>query len=188
MNPAGRMPSRSSSVPTRTTITSVRALECANMCVPHCGQKRRRTMLPLSAVLRYSAVCPVICIPSVRKMALTDALPAARYWQSRHQHARTATGAAEDSYRTAPQKHRPVIADIKFSYPPGRSSSPRVLAHFSVLDTCFDERICPDLVTRLRRVHLIRHQRCRNRLVLSQKLFVHIQHLDHGIALKALLQ
>src|SRR5271165_3943197 len=44
-------------------------------------------------------------------MALTVPLPAPRYWQTRHQHWRTPSGAsALIVNRTAPQRHPPMIA------------------------------------------------------------------------------
>jgi hypothetical protein len=76
--------------------------------VPHLGQKRRRMVLPLSAVLRYSPRSPVILKLSVLKIVLMEALPDDRYYQSLHQQARVATGSSSDWKRTAPQKHRPV--------------------------------------------------------------------------------
>ena len=79
-----------------------------NNCVPHLGQKRRRTTFPLSAVLTCSLTSPVNLKPSVLKIALIDALPDDRYWQSLHQQARVATGTLSNWNRTAPQKHRPV--------------------------------------------------------------------------------
>jgi hypothetical protein len=51
MDAAGRTLSRSSSDPTRTTITSGRPLEQLNNCVPQVGQKQRRMVLPLLAML-----------------------------------------------------------------------------------------------------------------------------------------
>ena len=63
-----------------------------NNGVPHLRQKRRRITLPLSAVLTYSLTSPVILKLSVLKIALIDALPDERYWQSLHQQARVATG------------------------------------------------------------------------------------------------
>jgi len=64
---------------------------------------------PLSAVLTYSLTSPAISILSVLKIALTEALPDERYWQSRHQHARVAIGGWLHWNRTAPQKHLPVM-------------------------------------------------------------------------------
>src|ERR1700727_1792223 len=79
-----------------------------NNGVPHLGQKRRRTMLPLSAVLTYSLTFPVNLKPSVSKITLIEALPDDRYWQSLHQQARVAIGSRSNWNLTAPQKHRPV--------------------------------------------------------------------------------
>ena len=109
MKVAGPPTSRSSRAPTRTTIISVREEEWLNKGVPHLGQKRRRMVLPLSAVLTYSPTSPMSLKLSVLKIALTDAFPLARYWQSRHQQARTAIGGWSNWNRTAPQKQRPVI-------------------------------------------------------------------------------
>jgi hypothetical protein len=81
-----------------------------NNGVPHLGQKRRRITLPLSAVLTYSLTSPVILKLSVLKIALIDALPDERYWQSLHQQARVVTGIWSNWNRTAPQKHRPVTS------------------------------------------------------------------------------
>src|SRR5258708_3760950 len=108
MKPRGPPISRSSKLPTRTTMASGRLDDSLNSGVPHLGQKRRRIMLPLSAVLTYSATSPVKVKLAVLKIALTEALPVARYWQSRHQQARTAIGGSSKWKRTAPQKHRPV--------------------------------------------------------------------------------
>lgn len=66
-------------------------------------------VLPLFAVLTYSATSPLSVRPAVLKIALIEALPVARYWQSRHQQARSATGASLNWNRTAPQKQRPVM-------------------------------------------------------------------------------
>jgi hypothetical protein len=83
---------RSSSAPTRTTIRSGLRDDSLNSCVPHLGQKRRFITLPLSAVLTYTLNSPVTFKVFLLKMALTEALPVARYWQSRHQQARVAIG------------------------------------------------------------------------------------------------
>jgi hypothetical protein len=66
-------------------------------------------VLPLFAVLTYSATSPLSERPAVLKIALIEALPVARYWQSRHQQARNAIGASLNWKRTAPQKQRPLI-------------------------------------------------------------------------------
>src|SRR5262245_6541224 len=79
-----------------------------NNGVPHFGQKVRRIVLPLLAVLTYFSTAPVSCRPAVLKKALMVALPAARYWQSRHQQARVAIGSWSNWNLTAPQKQRPV--------------------------------------------------------------------------------
>jgi hypothetical protein len=49
---------------------------------------------------------------AVLKIALIEALPVARYWQSRHQQARTAIGASLNWKRTAPQKQRPAMGSV----------------------------------------------------------------------------
>jgi hypothetical protein len=49
-------------------------------------------------------------VTGVGKITLTVALPAAKYWQSRHQHTRVAIGSAVTVYRTAPHRHPPRIA------------------------------------------------------------------------------
>jgi hypothetical protein len=108
MTLAGRPISGSSNAPARTMIRSGRLSASLNKGVPHFGQKRRRMTLPLSAVLMYSLVSPDIVKLSVPKIALTDALPEDRYWQSLHQHARVAIGSWSNWNRTAPQKHLPV--------------------------------------------------------------------------------
>ncbi|MCF3947443.1 hypothetical protein L2A60_12220 [Acidiphilium iwatense] len=105
---SGRPISGSSNAPTRTTIRFGRDSDSLNNGVPHLGQKRRRMTLPLSALLTYSLTSPVISKASVLNIALIDALPEDRYWQSLHQQARTATGLFSDWNRTTPQKHRPV--------------------------------------------------------------------------------
>ena len=66
-------------------------------------------VLPLFAVLTYSATSPLSVRLAVLKMALIEALPVASYWQSRHKQARTASGASLNWKRTAPQKQRPVM-------------------------------------------------------------------------------
>jgi hypothetical protein len=47
--------------------------------------------------------------PAVRKITPIEALPVARYWQSRHQQARATIGGWSKLKRTAPQKQRPVM-------------------------------------------------------------------------------
>jgi len=80
-----------------------------NNGVPHLGQKLRRITFPLSAVLTYSLTPPVVLTLSVLKIALIEALPDERYWQSLHQHARVVIGGWLHWNRTAPQKHPPVM-------------------------------------------------------------------------------
>src|SRR5436305_13067805 len=50
-------------------------------------------------------------------IALIEALPADRYWQSLHQQARVAIGGWSDWKRTAPQKHRPVMSSTILNTP-----------------------------------------------------------------------
>ena len=68
----------SSSVPTRTTIMPGYPDVSANRWHPHCGQKRRRTRLPLPAFRRYSQGDPVISIALAGKSALAVPFPAMR--------------------------------------------------------------------------------------------------------------
>lgn len=81
----------SSSVPARTTVSPARPVLSANRWLPHFGQNRRRTRLPLSAVLTYSEGSPAISIDAAGKIALTVPWPD-RCWQSRHQQILAATG------------------------------------------------------------------------------------------------
>jgi len=92
MKLVGRAISGSSSAPTRTTMRSGRFNDALNKGVPHFGQNLRRMTFPLSAVLTYSLTSPVISTLSALKIALTEALPDERYWQSLHQHARVMIG------------------------------------------------------------------------------------------------
>lgn len=82
-----------SSVPTRTTVNPGRPVESAKRWQPHAGQKRRRTWLPVAAVLVYSLGLPVIAIEAVGKIALTVPFDA-MCWQSWHQQIRAAIGSA----------------------------------------------------------------------------------------------
>src|SRR5712671_6132724 len=84
----------SSSVPARTPMMCGRASAAVNSGVPQCGQKRRRTTLPLSATERWVWVSPRTAKVSVGKKTLTVPLPAPRYWQTRHQHTRVIFGSA----------------------------------------------------------------------------------------------
>ena len=86
--------SESSSVPARTKIRCGRESAALNMGVPHSGQNRRRMSLPLSATLRYSVNRPSTLSASLAKHTFTVPLPAARYWQTRHQQTRVTIGAA----------------------------------------------------------------------------------------------
>jgi hypothetical protein len=108
MTLAGRPIAGSSNAPARTAMRLGRLSASLNKGVPHFGQKRRRMTLPLSAVLMYSLVSPDILKVSILKIALIEALPEDRYWQSLHQQARVAIGSWSNWNRTAPQKHLPV--------------------------------------------------------------------------------
>jgi len=79
----------------------------ANRWLPHFGQNRRRTWLPLSATLVYSAGFPSISIDEVGKTALTVPLDD-RYWQSRHQQILEMTGSPTNRYRMLRQRQPPV--------------------------------------------------------------------------------
>ncbi len=72
---------------------------------------------PLSAVLTYSLTSPVKLKLAVPKIALIDALPDDRYWQSLHQQARVATGGCSNRKRTAPHKHPPVTGFMVRTFP-----------------------------------------------------------------------
>jgi hypothetical protein len=61
---------------------------------------------------------PVSLKPSVLKIALIEALPDDRYWQSLHQQARVATGNRSSWNCTAPQKHRPATGFTILNTPP----------------------------------------------------------------------
>jgi len=98
----------SSKVPTRTNIKWGRASASLKSGVPQSAQNRRCIRLPLSATLEKSLVLPATLNAAVRKQAPTVPLPAPRYWQSRHQHARVTIGASALSQRTAPHRHLPV--------------------------------------------------------------------------------
>jgi hypothetical protein len=102
----------SSKVPTRTKIRCGRASASLKSGVPQSGQNRRCIRLPLSATLEKSLVLPTTLKVSVRKQAPTVPLPAPRYWQSRHQHARVVMGGCALSQRTAPQRHLPVTVTV----------------------------------------------------------------------------
>jgi hypothetical protein len=98
-------------------MRSARFNDALNSGVPHFGQKLRRITFPLSAVLTYSLTSPVIWTLSVLKVALIEALPDERYWQSLHQHARATIGGWLHWNRTAPQKHPPVMDFAILVYP-----------------------------------------------------------------------
>ena len=97
----------SSSVPARTKMRWGRASAVLNRCTPHCGQKRRCIVFPLSAMLTKSLVFPEMTKPFDGKHTLTAALPAAMYWQKRHQQSLVKNGAASASYRTALHRQPP---------------------------------------------------------------------------------
>src|SRR5260221_11311338 len=87
MKPRGPPISRSSKLPTRTTMASGRLDDSLNSGVPHLAQKRRRIVLPLSAVLTDYPTSPVKVKPRGLKIALTGGLPGAGNWQRGHQQA-----------------------------------------------------------------------------------------------------
>jgi hypothetical protein len=98
-------------VPARTKIRCGRDSASLKRCVPQVGQKRRCILLPLSATLWKSRVSPRTEISVDGKQTDTAAFPAAIYWQRRHQQRRAVRGSALVSYRTAPQRHPPVITE-----------------------------------------------------------------------------
>src|SRR5690349_9234319 len=106
---AGLATLESSSVPARTKIRCGRASDSLNICVPQTGQKRRCMTLPLSAMLLWSRNSPLMVMALLGKHTFTVALPAAQYWQSRHQHMRVMMGSAVMTYLTAPHKHPPMM-------------------------------------------------------------------------------
>ncbi len=63
-------------------------------CVPHSPQNERFMWWPLSARLSQARSAPSTRSAARGTMMFTAALPAAQYWQSRHQHSRVATGSA----------------------------------------------------------------------------------------------
>ncbi len=81
-----------SRVPARTPIKSGRAELAVVTGVPQAGQKLRTIWLPETADDSKRARAPVKPMSAVRNMAFTVAEPEARYWQTRHQQARTRTG------------------------------------------------------------------------------------------------
>jgi len=91
---AGATADGSSSVPRRTTVKPGRPEESENSCVPHCGQKRRVTRLPLSAAWVCWASVPVISMAARGKTTFAVPLAAMR-WQSRHQQMRAGPAGAE---------------------------------------------------------------------------------------------
>lgn len=84
-----------SSVPTRRITKFGRASDALVTGVPHVGQNPRCIVLPDSAFETKSVSAPVSETLSRSNTAFTVADPDPQYWQSRHQHWRTAMGAAE---------------------------------------------------------------------------------------------
>lgn len=109
--------SRLSRAPRRTTRKPGSAIASLNSGVPQVGQKRLRIRFPAFEGLVYSASLPETVSASLRKKTLSDALPEHRYWQSRHQQALVAKGGCDNEKRTAPQRHRPLMA-ISIDLPP----------------------------------------------------------------------
>jgi hypothetical protein len=101
----------SSSVPTRTAVTSGLVEEFANRGDPHFGQNRCRILFPLSALLANSLSCPEISSAAEGTSMFTKPLADMR-WQSRHQQTLVASGSAERRKRTAPQRQCPVLSVI----------------------------------------------------------------------------
>lgn len=73
-------------------MSSGRALEALVTGVPHEGQKPRVIVFPESACETKARTSPVIVTSAALKIAFTVDEPAAKYWQSRHQHWRVAMG------------------------------------------------------------------------------------------------
>src|SRR5277367_3538980 len=90
----GAATSASSRVPARTKTKCGRASELLRICVPHTGQNLRCMTLPLSATLRKSERLPSMASALLGKQTFTEPLPAARYWQRRHQQTRVSMGGA----------------------------------------------------------------------------------------------
>jgi hypothetical protein len=86
--------SGSSSVPALRMISSGRRSDALVTGVPHFSQNLRCMWLPLSAILEKSRSGPVMVTALARNMRFTVALPAAKYWQSRHQHTLVETASA----------------------------------------------------------------------------------------------
>lgn len=99
----------SSSVPARMITRLGRTSDALVMGVPQSGQNPRCIGFPESATDAISVNLPVISTDDRSKTMLIVALPAAQYWQSRHQQVRTSCGAADAVYLTCPQRHLPVI-------------------------------------------------------------------------------
>ena len=94
MTIVGAISSGSSSVPARMNSRCGRSSAAEVTGVPHVPQKPRTMCEPLSATERYSASVPVIRTASLGKQTFTPAVPPPRYWHSRHQQVRDASGAA----------------------------------------------------------------------------------------------
>ena len=77
--------------------------------VPHVEQNPRIIVFPESACETKVDSLPSIVTAFVSNTVFTLAEPDAQYWQSRHQHWRTAIGGAEAVKRTALQRHPPVM-------------------------------------------------------------------------------
>jgi hypothetical protein len=107
------------------------------------GQKRRCILLPLSATLWKSRVSPRTEISVDGKQTDTAAFPVAIYWQRRHQQRRAVRGSAFVSYRTAPQRHPPVITEA----PPQEATRIR------------HEAGCPSIAARVRAAIALRRER-----------------------------
>jgi len=91
-------------------ISSGRALEALVTGVPHEGQNPRVIVLPESAVDTKVCRSPVSETSAALKIAFTVDEPAAKYWQSRHQHWRVAIGVELTEYRTDLHRQPPVMA------------------------------------------------------------------------------
>jgi hypothetical protein len=105
----GRTEDGSFNDPARTAVSSGLADEFANSGDPHLGQNRCRILLPLSAVLSNSLICPETSIAAVGTIKFTMPL-ADVCWQSRHQQTLVANGSAERRKRTAPQRQCPALS------------------------------------------------------------------------------
>ena len=89
---AGFTTDGSSSVPARRIKRCGRLAAALVTGVPQRVQNCRVIRLPLSAALSNAFSGPVSRTASAAKTTFTVPLPAAKYWQSRHQHIRVAIG------------------------------------------------------------------------------------------------